>query len=347
MRALAKIEEGPGNIGVIEVEDPRMDERDVLIQVEAAGICHTDFIMLEWSPTIKKLQHPPLPIVMGHEFSGRILKIGTRVEGLEVGDPVAVNPIMYCGQCCYCLKGRQEICINRPTLGFQMNGGFAERVSVRAENVYKIPNTVDLEIAALCEPFNTVIHAFERARPNYGDNILISGPGPIGMLGLLMGQFCGCGKIIMTGLDLDQKRLLVAGDLGAITINIGKENVKERVRDETGGDGVDMAFETSGSSKAIGDDLALLKKGGKLVLIGFAEELVNFLPVEFVLNEIEMIGIRAYNPKNWETCLSILSSGKIDFKPLITHRLPLDEGEKGFQLIQKREGLKILLKPGS
>lgn len=345
MKALVKKEKGPGNIGVIEVEDPLMGDGDVLIEIVAAGVCHTDLLLIEWGPAFEKAYGPPLPLVMGHEFSGRVMDIGSRVEGFERGDPVVVNPILACGRCPYCLEGNQQVCSDRTLLGLQGNGGFAERIAVRAENVYKLPKTVDLEIGALCEPFNTVIRAFQSGKPHYGDTILISGPGPMGMLGLLMGQFSGCGKIIMTGLDLDRGRLQLAQKLGAVTINVEKQNVKDVVRDLTGGAGVDVAIEMSGSGKAIGQDLDLLKRRGRLILVGLSENPAQFLPINFALNEIEMIGIRAYNPKTWETCLNILSSGKIDLRPVITHRLPLDEGERGFQLLQQREGLKILLKP--
>jgi 2-desacetyl-2-hydroxyethyl bacteriochlorophyllide A dehydrogenase len=345
MRGLVKAKAGPGNIEVRDVEEPHLNENEVLIQIVAAGICHTDLLMVNWGPIVEKEYHPALPLVMGHEFSGKVLKVGNRVDGFEVGDPVVVNPILTCGHCSYCLEGKQQVCNNRTLLGFQKNGGFAERISVRAENVYKLPKNVDLEIAALCEPFNTIIRAFERANPIYGDTLLISGPGPMGMLALLMGQYCGCGKIIMTGLTIDQQRLQMAEKLGAIPINIEKENVKERVRDITQGTGVAVIIETSGSGKALSEDLDLLKRCGKLILVGLSENPTQFVPAAFALNETEMIGIRAYNPKTWETCLKILSSGKINLKPLITHHLPLDEGEKGFQLLQQREGLKILITP--
>ncbi len=345
MKAFVKTEKGPGNVGVMEVEDPPLGDGDILIQVAAAGVCHTDLLVINWGPTMEREYKPSLPLVLGHEFSGRVIKIGKGVEGFEIGDPVVGNPILTCGRCSYCHEGNQQVCLNRSVMGIQKNGGFAEKVSLPSKNVYKLPKTVDLEVAALCEPFNTIIRAYERARPDYGDTVLISGPGPMGMLALLMGQFCGCGKIIMAGLDVDRERLRMAEKLGAITINLGKEEIKDRVKEITEGAGVDIAIETSGSSKAIAQDLDLLKRCGKLILVGLSEDLCQFLPIAFALNETEMIGIRAYNPKTWETCLNILSSGKVDLKPVITHRLPLEEVERGFQLLQQRVGLKILIKP--
>jgi len=345
MKALVKAKAGPGNIKVMEIEEPSMKDGEVLIQIAAAGICHTDLLMVNWGAIIEKEYQPPLPLVMGHEFSGKVLRVGSQTDGLAIGDAVVVNPILNCGRCSYCLEGKQQVCSHRTLLGFQENGGFAERISVRAENVFKLPKNIDLESASLCEPFNTIIRAFEKANPNYGETLLISGPGTMGMLALLMGKYCGCGKIIMTGLTVDQQRLKMAEELGAIPINTESENLKERVKDITRGSGVATVIETSGSSKALGEDLDLLKRCGKLILIGLSENWAQFVPAAFALNETEMIGVRAHNQKSWRTCLNILSSGRIDLKSLITHRLSLDDGERGFQLLQNREGLKIIISP--
>ena len=255
------------------------------------------------------------------------------------------NPVLTCGRCSDCLEGNQQGCINRSAMGLTRNGTFAEKVSLPSKNVYKLPKTVDLEVAALCEPLNTIIRAYEKADPDYGDTVLISGPGTMGMLALLMGRFCGCGKIIMTGLEIDRERLRMAERLGAITINLQREDVKERVRDITGGAGADVAIETSGNSKAVTQDLDLLGRRGKMILVGFSEEPCEFLPIAFLLNETTMMAVRAYNPKTWETCLKVVSTGKVDLKAVITHRLPLEESERGFQLLEQREGLKILIIP--
>jgi len=345
MKAFVKLRRGVGNVELVEVEDPPYGDEDLLIEVVAAGVCHTDLLMINWGPTIEKEYKPSLPLTLGHEFSGRILKIGKHVEGFEVGDPVVGNPILTCGQCSDCLEGNQQGCIRRSVMGLQRNGTFAEKISVPFKTVYKLPRTVDLEVAALCEPFNTIIRAYEKARPDYGDTILISGPGPMGILALLMGEFCGCGKIIVTGLDIDRERLRMAESLGAITINLEKEDLKARVRDITGGAGANIAIETSGNSKAITQDLELLSRRGKMILVGFSEDPCQFLPITFLLKETAMTGVRSYNPKTWETCINIVSSGKVDLKPVITHKLPLEDVEKGFQLLQRREGLKILIKP--
>ncbi len=346
MKALAKIKRGAGNIGVIEVDDPFLGEGDVLIEVAAAGCCDTDFVLIDWTPTIEKEYRPTLPLVMGHEFSGYVRRVGNRVEGFEMGDRVVVNPILYCGRCPFCLEGRQQLCNRRTLLGFQRNGGFAEKVSVRSENVYKLPEEVDLEVAALCEPFNIIINAFERARPDYGDTLLIAGAGPLAIMALLMGQFSGCGKIVVAGLEADREGLRLAEELGAVAINMEREDLRERIRDMTQGAGVDMAIETPGGSKAIGEDLSVLKKRAKLVLVGLTENPIHLSRSAFFLRETEMIGIRAHNPKTWEICLKVLSTGKMNLRPLITHRLPLEEGEKGFQLLRQGKGLKILLNPG-
>jgi threonine dehydrogenase-like Zn-dependent dehydrogenase len=213
--------------------------------------------------------------------------------------------------------------------------------------VYRLPEGFDLDVAAMCEPFCCIIHAFQKASPGYGDTVLISGPGPMGLMAVMMARFAGCGTIIVTGLSSDRERLRAAQGLGAVTINVQAENVLEAVKDLTEGMGVDIAFDTSGSSKAVTGDVDLLKKGGKLMVVGLATEPADFLPVAFALGEKEIIGIRAYSPSTWETCLRVLASGKIDLTPLISHRLPMAEAEKGFQLIEHAGGKKILLKPTS
>jgi threonine dehydrogenase-like Zn-dependent dehydrogenase len=347
MKALLKTKSGRGNIEVREIPTPKPAEGEVLIKVKAAGLCHTDILLYDWVPAVETEFSVSPPVVMGHEFSGTIADMGPGVSRVKTGDPVIVNPVLYCGHCYFCERGKQQLCLDRPLLGFEANGGFAEYVVIRETNVYQLAPHVSLEVGALAEPFGLPIHALGRIPIEPGETVLVSGPGPIGLMTLMLIRQSGASRVYVSGLAKDRERLEVAKKLGGIPINVGEMDTREFIRDETGGIGVDVAFEAAGSSKALMDDLALLRKGGRLGVLGLPEEPASFDPTSLALSEKSIIGVRSYTVDTWKRCQEILSHQTLDLMPIISHRLPLGELEEGIHLVEQSKSLKVLLIPDS
>jgi threonine dehydrogenase-like Zn-dependent dehydrogenase len=348
MKALLKTKAGKGNIEVREIPTPKPAEGEVLIKVKAAGLCHTDILIYDWVPTVETEYSVSPPVVMGHEFSGTIADVGSEVSSVKPGDPVIVNPVIHCGHCYFCERGRQQLCLGpRPLLGFEANGGFAEYVVIRETNVYKLAPHVSLEVGALAEPFGLSIHALGRVPIEPGEIVLVSGPGPIGLMTLMLMRQSGASRVYVSGLGKDKERLKMAKKLGGIPVNVEGTDTREFILDETGGIGVDVAFEASGSSKALMDDLALLRKGGRLGVLGLPNDPASFDPTSLALSEKSIIGVRSYTVDTWKRCQEILSRQTVDLMPLISHRLPLGELEEGIHLVEQSRSLKVLLIPDS
>ena len=344
MKAILKTRKGKGNIEIKEIPTPKPAAGEVLIKVKAAGLCHTDIYLYQWDSFFETAFNVSPPVVMGHEFAGIISDVGAGVSLVKPGDSVIVNPVLFCGHCYYCQIGSLQLCMNRPLLGYEVNGGFAEYVVIRETNVYKLPPHVNLEVAALAEPFGTSIHALGRVHIEPGEKLLISGPGPIGLMTQILALKSGASRIYISGLSKDKERLQVAKKLGGIPVNVEEVNIKKFILDETNGMGVDVAFEASGSSKALMEDLALIRKGGRLGVLGLSKT-ASFEPAFLVADEKSIIGIRSYTADTWRRCQEILSNQTVDLTPIISHRLPLRELEKGIQLVENSMALKVLLIP--
>ena len=211
MKALLKTKRGKGNIEIKEIPTPKPKAGEVLIKVKAAGLCHTDIYLYEWAPLVETSFQVSPPVAMGHEFSGIVADVGAGVSRVKPGDSVIVNPVLYCGQCYYCQRGKQQLCVgNRPLLGFELNGGFAEYVVIRETNVYKLAPHVSLEIGALAEPFGLSINTLGRIPIEPGETLLISGPGPIGLMTQILALKSGASRIYISGLGKDKERLEMA-----------------------------------------------------------------------------------------------------------------------------------------
>ncbi len=346
MKALLKAKKGKGHVEIREIATPEPGPGEVLVKVKAAGLCHTDFLLYEWAPAVETEYHVSPPVVMGHEFSGVTAEVGQDVRKLKPGDPVIVNPVLHCGRCYFCERGSQQLCIgDRPLLGYEANGGFAEYVLVREKNVYKLDSHVNLEIGALAEPFGLSIHALGRVPIEPGETLLVSGPGPIGLMTLMLALKAGASRVYVLGLGKDRNRLELAKELGGIPVDVEKVDPPEFIQDETDGIGVDVAFEASGSSKALMDDLSLLRRGGRLGVLGLAKEPASFNPTSLALSEKSIIGVRSYTIDTWKRCQEILSNRVIDLTPIISHRLPLEAFETGMRLVEESLAIKVLLMP--
>ncbi len=340
MKAVVKYKSGAGNVGLRDVEEPVISDDQVKVKVGFCGICGTDLHVYH-----DRFRNYP-PVVLGHEFAGTVVETGRGVSHIHEGDHVTVLPAsaVTCGECYYCRQGQFMFCPERRGMGHGVNGAFTQYVTVRKDQVYKLPENLSLEVAALCEPFAAAVHAVaEKAIICPGDVVLLSGPGPIGLMCLKMLVSLGV-KTIVSGAGCDKVRLGLAKELGAsITVNVEKQDLKEVVLKETGGRGVDAAFECAGAASSVRSCLDALRPCGRLTQVGhFGKSLeLNYDWVAF--KELEIIGSVGYTVATWDRVMRILGEGSIDLSDMITHKLPIDDWKNAFDLCEQKEGLKVLL----
>lgn len=340
-----KVDPKPGGIKYQDWNIPEIGPEEVLIQVKAAGLCGTDIHIYDWVENIVKEYKPTLPLIMGHEFSGIIVDIGSQVKSLKVGDRVTAIPIIYCEKCYFCKDGKQNICDHRPLLGLGIHGVFAEYVVLRSTNVFRLDDDVSFELGALSELTCVGLHAIEKTKLIGGDKVAVVGAGPLGLMMTILTKHLGAARIFTTGLDVDLKRLEIAKKIGAIPINIENEDPRKKILELTEGLGVDVVFETAGTKAGVMQCLDIVRKGGKIGILGQGHELAEIQTAILSFREIELIGSRAYTPKEWMRVSATLLKIREDLNKIITHQLPLYQAEKGIQYMKSREGVKILLFP--
>ena len=342
MKAIVKTAPGPGNLAYTDFKDPDLQPGQVVIEVQATGLCGTDLSLYNWAESMVRQFKPKPPMVMGHEFAGVVAHVGAGVTGLRVGDRVTANPMIYCGQCYYCKAGRHSICDNRPQLGLGLNGCFARFIAVRQENVYPLPPETSFEAAAMSEVLCVALHALDRIPVGPGDTVAVVGAGPMGFLVLLAAKAAGASRLVMTGLSVDADRLKVARSLGAHTVVADQADPAEAVRELTRGLGADVVFECAGHPSGVPQALSLARKGGRIGVLGQGYADSSFNTTILSYRELELIGIRSYDPKVWHRSYDVLASRQFPLESLITHRLPMEEAARGIELMKSKQGLKIM-----
>ena len=345
MKAFAKVRPEPVGAEYIDFDVPKIGPGEILIEVKAAGICGTDIHLYDWAEIMVREYKPQLPVVMGHEFAGRISELGSLVNGFQVGDKVTVCPILYCGQCSYCKTGQQNICNDRPQLGLGVNGGFAQFVAVRAENVYKLDDEVSFQIGALSELTSVGIHAIERIQLKPGNSVAVAGCGPLGLLMAILARHSGAGSVFITGLEQDRERLALAEKIGAIPISVDKSDPKQQILELTDGMGADVVFESAGTPSGVIQSMDMVRKGGRVSILGQGHAATEIFTANLSYREIELVGTRAYTKKDWDNVSNTLLGAAEDLSHIITHRIPLENAEEGIKLMKAREGMKIILEP--
>ena len=345
MKALVKTKPEPGGVEYLDWGIPKVGPREILIQVKAVGICGTDLHIYDWEENIVREYKPKLPLVMGHEFAGIAIEVGPQVENLKAGDRVTGMPVLYCGECYFCRDGRQNICDHRPLLGLGADGAFAQYVSLRSANVYRLDDRISFELGALSEVTCVGLHALEKARLTSGETVAVVGPGPLGVMMAALAKHSGAGRIFVTGLEADRERLEIARQIGATPIQAEKEDPRKSIWDYTAGLGADVVFETAGSSSGVIQSLNLVRKGGRVAILGQGRGSTEIPTAMLSFREIELIGTRAYTPKNWQKVFPTLINGEEDLKRMITHRFPLSLAEEGMKKMKNQEGLKFIVLP--
>ena len=341
MRALMYL--GTRQMEMQEVSEPGGSPGHVVLRVGAASICGSDL-----HGFLGKSAKRVPPLIMGHEFTGEIVDLGPGADGLSIGDRVTVNPILTCGRCEECLRGRTSICPNRTVIGIEHPGAFAKYVSVPAESCFKLPDHVgDLE-GSMVESLSNALHIFDRSLQGFIRNVAVIGAGTQGLLALQVARHIGATRIAVT--DMVPSRLELAATLGAThPVDVSACDPVEAVLDMTDGQGVDLAVEAVGHTATQEQAVRMLRQGGEAVLLGLgAESPMAIDGVAMVNRELVVRGSYAYTSLDFAYSLELISTGRIDVASMVVAR-NLEQGPGIFEKLVDDPGdlIKVALVPGS
>ncbi len=343
MKAVVKIKKGKGFVEYKEMPRPQITEDEVLIGVKAVSVCGSDI-------HIYHDEHPNWPpMIMGHELSGVIAEVGSRVKNRKTGDRVVTETrTKSCGICLYCETGKPHICPDKRPLGIGVDGAMAKYVAVPGKLIHRLPETIGFVEASLCEPLAVCVHGLiERTGINAGDTVLISGPGPIGLICLQLAKAAGA-YVLVAGTsrsaDLKLKRAM---ELGADEIiDAGKENVVERVKKASGGYGADVVVEASGAPLAIKTAFESLRRQGKLCAMGITGKPAAEMPWDTAIFKAAQVTFCFSSSwSGWETGIKMLERKQINLAKLVTHELPLEKWKEGFEAMEAGKAIKVVLIP--
>ncbi|MDH4334183.1 MAG: L-threonine 3-dehydrogenase [Chloroflexota bacterium] len=341
MRALAKTRPEPG-LELVQRPVPVPGPGEVLLKMEAASICGTDYHLFSWDPWAREILKPPT--ILGHELAGRVVGTGDGVTRVREGDLVGVESHIVDWTCAQCRRGDMHLCHNLRVIGAHVDGGFAEYVVIPQANAIE-SNGLDPAVVALQEPMGNAVHA-AFAEPIEGRTVLVTGCGPIGLCAVGIARAAGAALVIAT--DTEDYRLDLARTMGAdLALNARDAATVERITAATNGDGVEVVLEMSGAQAALDQALAAITRGGRISLLGIFGEPVRVDLSDFVIQKgLRIHGIygrRIYD--TWERTQALLRSGALDVTPIITHRFDLADWERGFELIASRHAGKVVLLP--
>jgi len=344
MKALVKTQKGIGFLELREVPEPQPGPGEVKIEIAACGICGTDI-------HVRHDQFPYWPpVILGHEFTGTVVEAGPDCRRSKVGDRVVAEPhTLACGQCALCRTGNIQICPEKRSPGWGIDGAMTKYICYPERLLHKIPVTMSFDQAALVEPTgNAVADVIERTRIMPGDFAVVIGPGPIGLLSAMVARAAGAREVAIIGTPGDVTlRLAKAKELGFTQlINIAETNPVEAIADLTGGLGADVVIECSGSPRAIPGTIDLVRKMGKICVIGLTGNKNVEIPWDkFCFKVVDVIFNLSTTYTCWDRSIHLIESGLLPVEKLITHREPLENWESVFDDLENLRGLKGLLIP--
>jgi len=338
MKALSKLKAEPG-IWMTEVDKPVPGPNDVLIQIKKTAICGTDVHIYKWNEWAQKTI--PVPMVVGHEYSGVVVGMGSEVRGFEVGDRVSGEGHITCGHCRNCRAGRVHLCRNTFGVGVNRAGAFAEYLVIPAYNAFKLSASITDSVAAIFDPFGNAVHtalSFDMV----GEDVLITGAGPIGIMAAAVASHVGARHIVIT--DVNEYRLGLAKKMGATrTVNIGKEKLADVMNGLGMTEGFDVGLEMSGIPSAFRNMLETMNHGGKIALLGLppSDMAIDWNMVIFKGLVIKGIYGREMF-ETWYKMASLIQSG-LDLAPVITHEMPIGSYKEGFEIMCSGQSGKVIL----
>jgi len=338
MKALVKSKAEPG-LWIENVPLPEVGANDVLIRVLKTAICGTDFHIYNWDAWAQKTI--PVPMVVGHEFCGEIVELGSAVTRYRVGQRVSGEGHIVCGTCRNCRAGRGHLCRNTQGVGVNRPGAFAEYLSLPASNVVPIPDDVPTEIAAIFDPFGNAVHtalSFDLV----GEDVLVTGAGPIGIMGALVAQRAGARKVVIT--DINPERLRLARRLGVqYPVNAAEQDLADVMQEIGMTEGFDVGLEMSGVAEAFRDMIDKMNNGGRIAILGIAPTGFEIDWNKVIFKMLNLKGI--YGREMYETWYKMTAfiQGGLDISGVITHRLPADDFEEVFAAMRTGNAGKVVL----
>ncbi len=338
MKALVKSKREPG-LWLEDIEAPRPGMNDVLIRVLRAGICGTDVHIYNWDDWAQKTI--PVPMAIGHEFVGEVVEAGANVADFHPGDIVSGEGHVVCGRCRNCLAGRRHLCAHTMGVGVNRPGAFAEYIVLPMTNIWRHAPTVDLDIAAIFDPFGNAVHT-ALSFPVLGEDVLVTGCGPIGLMAVAVAKHAGARFVVAT--DMNPFRLELAKKLGAtVALDVSKGTLAQ-VQQQLGmKEGFDVGLEMSGNGQAFRDMLANMSHGAKIAMLGIPDKDMSIDWRTVVFNMLTIKGI--YGREMYETWykMTVMLESGLDIKPVITHRYHYTEFDKGFQAMMGGNAAKVVL----
>jgi threonine 3-dehydrogenase len=338
MKALIKKEAAKG-LWMGEVPIPEIGPNDLLIKIRKTAICGTDLHIYKWDEWSRKTI--PVPMVIGHEFCGTVEEIGSEVEGFRIGDRVSGEGHITCGHCRNCRAGRRHLCRNTKGVGVNRQGCFAEYLCLPASNAFKMPSDIPDEIASIFDPYGNAVHT-ANSFDMVGEDVLITGAGPIGIMAAAIAKHVGARYVVIT--DVNDYRLGLASKMGATrSVNVLNAKLEDVMRELGMTEGFDVGLEMSGNSEAFHSMLATMNNGGRIALLGIFPGDVAIDWGTIVFKGLFLKGIYGREMfETWYKMASMLQSG-LDISEVITHRLKVDDFEKGFEVMTKGEAGKVIL----
>lgn len=339
MRALVKHHRGEG-AQLREVPIPTIGPDEALVEVKATSICGTDVHIYTWDEWAQSRIQPPY--VFGHEFGGVVVAVGENVSNVKIGDHVSAETHIVCGHCAACRRNDYHVCLNTKIIGVDRDGCFTKYVALPASNLWINDPTLPFEIASLMEPMGNAVHTVLSGEVA-GRSVAVVGCGPIGIMAVAVAKAAGASKVI--ALDVNEYRLNLAEQMGAThIIRSHKEDPVKMIQAMTRGEGVDVALEMSGHPIAMKQAFEMLTPGGRISILSLPTRPIELdITNDIVFKGITVKGItgrRMY--ETWQQTAALLESGAVDLKPLITHRLSLDDYEEGFELMKSGRSGKVV-----
>src|SRR5687767_5906088 len=338
MKALVKAKSEPG-LWLQDVPEPKCGINDVLIRVHKTGICGTDLHIYKWDEWAQKTI--PVPMVVGHEFVGEVMEVGSNVADFRRGDVVSAEGHVVCGRCRNCLAGRRHLCADTKGIGVNRAGAFAEYISVPMTNVWQHGDGIDRDVAAIFDPFGNAVHT-ALSFPVLGEDVLITGAGPIGIMAAAIARHAGARFVVIT--DVNDYRLDLSRKMGAtVALNVKNGSLAEVQKQLDMKEGFDVGLEMSGSPAAFREMIDNMCHGGKIAMLGIPSGEMSIDWNKVVFNMLTIKGI--YGREMYETWyqMTVMLQSGLDIRPVITHRFHYSEYEKAFEVMMSGQSGKVIL----